>query len=29
MKYLVVSDNHSDREILVDLKNEFENQVDS
>ena len=28
MKYLVVSDNHSDREILVDLKNEFENQVD-
>ncbi len=28
MKYLVVSDNHSDREILVDLKNEFDNQVD-
>ncbi|WP_303220499.1 metallophosphoesterase family protein, partial [Enterococcus asini] len=28
MKYLVVSDNHGDRQILVDLVNHFQEQVD-
>lgn len=28
MKYLVVSDNHGDRQILVDLVNQFQEQVD-
>ena len=28
MKYLVVSDNHGDRDILVDLVNKWENKVD-
>ena len=28
MKYLVVSDSHGDRQILVDLVRHFENSVD-
>ncbi|MHC5248039.1 metallophosphoesterase [Enterococcus sp. LJL90] len=28
MKYLVVSDNHGDRDVLVDLKNQYAGKVD-